>query len=86
MKEHSHCNIVADMLRARPYVYIKDLRNWCNYRSRLADLRPRFALEGLAVVSCIVENQHAYRLEPLKKPESVVIKAQGQAEMFVGAR
>ena len=87
MKEHSHCKTLIELLKNNPQVYIKDIRGWCNYRSRMSDIRPAVALEGMAIVSCIVEGQHAYKLEPIvRQPEPVVIKDKQMEFQMSGAQ
>ena len=65
----SHVEQIKELLRTRPYVPIKDLRGWCNYRSRIADCRADMLAEGYTIEPFIVGEGkakfHAYRLVPI---------------------
>lgn len=68
----SHLTALKEMFLTHPYVAIKDLRNWCNYRSRIADLRK----EGLDIRAVIIEENgqkiHAYKLVVERQLEMAV--------------
>ena len=66
----THNEMVKNLLRTKPYVPISDLRNWCNYRSRIADCRADMLAEGYTIEPFIVGEGrakfHAYRLVPIQ--------------------
>jgi uncharacterized protein VirK/YbjX len=65
----THNEMVKKLLRDQPYVPIKDLRGWCNYRSRITDCRADMLVEGYTIESFVVGEGkakfHAYRLVPI---------------------
>lgn len=60
----THLKRLKEMFEKQEYVKISDLRSWCNYRSRIADLRSKYGMR----IKPIVLNRpggdpvHAYKL------------------------
>ena len=65
----SHNDRLKEMFLTKPYVTIEEIRGWCNYRSRISDLRGQ-GLDIQAVMVTIAPGAkpvHAYRLVPMTK-------------------